>query len=748
MIIKRRFRAAGVLVRSLLADPKTADLALALRFVDRMAATHDALTGLGRDFLLSLAGAGGRSGEGKPGVEAVGAARLGVARLEGGDEVARDTLEAAVDASVSVFSVDDFQPPFVAVSGSLFRTALNGTPVGIKVLDRGTWDLASIRVLLEASSHPRFVDVFGLVALANSDAMLGLVVEWIDGVSIHHLAAAGGSVSALAVALADAAAALEHLAARGYAAPAVDILISAAGAGGKAFPCAIASLSAFASVETLMRMAEAVLPPEVARVARHVSGESLQRFSACMRVVAGHPSVCPESVAVAIDGVGSVGQSNTIALLGDALSAVGAAGQAATATTLLEMMRADCVDPGALQAALGGAAVVAARAGNVAVLDALISADELTGGAGVAGQAILAAIEGGSMPALATLLDLVPLASLASAGNDFKKPRPALLVRAVKLDRFAMLLALIGWLEPAADRALLTWALKARDPDGGETPLIAAAMANRGLDRVAALVKAGADVNAALDQDGTTALWHAARGGNLAVVKALVGAGADVGAAKTTGSSVLWAASLDGHAPVVAYLLEQGADHERPNNDGASPLFAAAQGGGLDVVVLLLDRGANPEASLTNDGSTPLFVAGQKDHVDIIAAMAERGADVNAVRFGDGATPICLAAQLGRPRAVAALLAAGADPSASRKGIPAIVAAAGSGSVRAVCHFLDVDESLVAARVPPGPHGGTTALHQGLLADCRLLVFFSHFLRANAFVCSLGGKGGMRGVWK
>ncbi|HEY3329211.1 MAG TPA: ankyrin repeat domain-containing protein [Capsulimonadaceae bacterium] len=77
-------------------------------------------------------------------------------------------------------------------------------------------------------------------------------------------------------------------------------------------------------------------------------------------------------------------------------------------------------------------------------------------------------------------------------------------------------------------------------------------------DRIKALVKAGANVNAA-DSDGHTALWYAVAGRNLPALKTLIGLGADVDARDSDGVSLLAAATRSKDAAIIATLKTAGA---------------------------------------------------------------------------------------------------------------------------------------------------------------------------------------------
>ncbi len=198
--------------------------------------------------------------------------------------------------------------------------------------------------------------------------------------------------------------------------------------------------------------------------------------------------------------------------------------------------------------------------------------------------------------------------------------------------------------------------------------------------RVAALIKAGADVNeanqfgatpmsqAALRGDtevlrlllkgganpdspnaeGETALMLVARTGNVEAAKLLVKAGAKVDAREKWGgqTALIWAAAQD-QPQMIAFLVSKGAEvdahsvvrdwprrmtaEERPkdmNRGGMSGLMFAAREGHVDAVRTLLKAGANPDFT-DPDGSTALIVALMNGHWDTAKLLIDAGADVN-----------------------------------------------------------------------------------------------------------------------
>ncbi|MBI3789250.1 MAG: ankyrin repeat domain-containing protein [Gemmatimonadetes bacterium] len=168
---------------------------------------------------------------------------------------------------------------------------------------------------------------------------------------------------------------------------------------------------------------------------------------------------------------------------------------------------------------------------------------------------------------------------------------------------------------------------------GVEAPVADAAM--RGdATAVRALIKAGADVNAA-QGDGMTALHWAAQRGDLEQLKMLLAAGA----------------RLDGMT----------------RNGNYTPLHLAARAGALGTVNALLEAGANPNVATTSGGATALHFAAGIGSTDVISALVARGATVD-VRDGTfQQTPLMWAAAADRVSAVKLLIAKGASVSLTSK---------------------------------------------------------------------------------
>jgi ankyrin repeat protein len=172
--------------------------------------------------------------------------------------------------------------------------------------------------------------------------------------------------------------------------------------------------------------------------------------------------------------------------------------------------------------------------------------------------------------------------------------------------------------------ALLLWALA---PDA---PVADSAM--RGdVEAVRALIKQGADVNAA-QGDGMTALHWAAMNGSADIARLVIDAGASLEAVTRLGGyTPLHLASRAGRATTVQLLIAAGANVRATTTTGAvTPLHLAADAGNGQSVTALLDAGADPNAREREWGQTPLMFAAAANRPNVVKLLVERGAKVDA----------------------------------------------------------------------------------------------------------------------
>jgi ankyrin repeat protein len=227
--------------------------------------------------------------------------------------------------------------------------------------------------------------------------------------------------------------------------------------------------------------------------------------------------------------------------------------------------------------------------------------------------------------------------------------------------------------------------------------------------------------------DGTTALHRAVHENDHDRVAALVRAGADVKAANRYGVTPLWLAALGGNAAIVEALLEAGADPDTATPEGETVLMVAARTGTPGAARALLARGANVNAKERWRGQTALMWAAAEGHAPVVKLLIEAGAEISA-RSNGGFTPLLFAARDGRFEAVRALVGAGAPvdealparrgrgaaagdaegnaPGAADTGLTAFLLAAGN------AHYELAAWLLARGANPNAAPQGWTALHQ------------------------------------
>lgn len=190
-------------------------------------------------------------------------------------------------------------------------------------------------------------------------------------------------------------------------------------------------------------------------------------------------------------------------------------------------------------------------------------------------------------------------------------------------------------------------------------------VARKGNSEIARLLLGhGANVNAAMTDDGMTALMWAVQENHPPTASLLLEHGAIVDATKTNGMTALMLACGKGHLGTVTMLVERGANVNAVQTDGMTTLMFACLNGYLDIVRFLIHRGANVNAVKTN-GKTPLLYAIESDNLDIIKLLVERGADMNAARVSDGLTALIWASQEGQTSSASLLIDNGANVNAA-----------------------------------------------------------------------------------
>ena len=201
------------------------------------------------------------------------------------------------------------------------------------------------------------------------------------------------------------------------------------------------------------------------------------------------------------------------------------------------------------------------------------------------------------------------------------------------------------------------------------------------ITKVQHCLREGVKVNRPLvapnDRDGELSyffpLIHATARNQVATVKALLAAGANVHVCRVDGDTALLSACIENNAEIVRLLLQAGSDVNATNNLGYTPLYQSTlTGNSPEIVSMLLQAGA--DTNLTdNEGSTALHNATLPDtEADKPAALAvmrlllEHGAAVNT-QDCHGDTPLLQCAECGFTEGARLLLEHGADPTLRNK---------------------------------------------------------------------------------
>lgn len=169
---------------------------------------------------------------------------------------------------------------------------------------------------------------------------------------------------------------------------------------------------------------------------------------------------------------------------------------------------------------------------------------------------------------------------------------------------------------------------------------------------VEALVQAGAAVDAQ-DNNGLTALVHAATNGRLTVVQVLA-----PGAYRKSGQLEDMAfiqAMYNSHMDVIKAMLEAGANPDLALDHTATTVIMWAVGEGrVKMVETLLEAGANPDTRDTTGRTALMWVSGHEAMVPIL--LGRSNIDLQDYR---GVTALMYAATQGHQEVVKLLLEAG-----------------------------------------------------------------------------------------
>lgn len=157
------------------------------------------------------------------------------------------------------------------------------------------------------------------------------------------------------------------------------------------------------------------------------------------------------------------------------------------------------------------------------------------------------------------------------------------------------------------------------------------------------------------DEQGWTALIHAAAGGHENVANLLVSHRASLNSTDNNGYGALHWAAFHGHYNIVKMLLERQVNANVRSKLGWTPLLQAASKGHASTVALLIAAGADVNM-ISNDHWTALHKASANGHTEVVKLLLEKGADSAKPRH-NGSTALTLSAT-GKHHAIVELLSA------------------------------------------------------------------------------------------
>jgi ankyrin repeat protein len=153
-----------------------------------------------------------------------------------------------------------------------------------------------------------------------------------------------------------------------------------------------------------------------------------------------------------------------------------------------------------------------------------------------------------------------------------------------------------------------------------------------------------------IDEEGYTALHHAAEKGNLEIAKLISNAkGAKIERQSNLGFTPLCLAAMGGYEQIVSLLIKSGAKFTADDEKGWTPILYAASNGHEAVVELLLKEGA--------DFTNPMLLqsAVENGHEAVVELLLKKGADFKHPMM------LQLAAEKGHEAVVKLLLKVRAD---------------------------------------------------------------------------------------
>ena len=213
-----------------------------------------------------------------------------------------------------------------------------------------------------------------------------------------------------------------------------------------------------------------------------------------------------------------------------------------------------------------------------------------------------------------------------------------------------------------------------------------AAVSSSNVADIKLLLDAGADIESKDDSDRTPLCLAACRD-NMDMVKLLLKAGADVNSKENNDQAPLWWAACNDNINMVKLLLNAGADVNSKNIYNQTPLWWAARSSNKEILKLLLNAGANVESKDNNDQTllqwqTPLQWATQNFN---------ENADVDVISTSSGNSKNDDSLKSPKLKSAAEFLSSGQSSSVNQENLRTVVSsAAGPDALREAVGRFDV----------------------------------------------------------
>ena len=206
-------------------------------------------------------------------------------------------------------------------------------------------------------------------------------------------------------------------------------------------------------------------------------------------------------------------------------------------------------------------------------------------------------------------------------------------------------------------KVLLSHGAKVRGWNSHEDDPLCVTALNGHMACVQALVSAGVPIVTGR-KHGFSALYAAAQNGHVEILRYLLQQGVSINAeGSPTGGTPLTTASEQGQMACIRTLLAAGADVNKATGFGNTALYFAARQDLPEAVALLLTASARVD-HCNSEGKTALWVACDCGHQRVVAKLLEAGA--NPLLAVDAVTPLSRAVQCGHTTVVEQLLATAA----------------------------------------------------------------------------------------